>query len=311
MQPAQRDGAPKGRCRLTGRKPTTSGSAAAHVHREARARHRRSRHRRRTRRRVRRAPAGGLGDISVLLLDEARLRQSFPRRVAASELPEGVRRGRRPQGRLTGPGSSRPGATPSAGRGRGREPRASATAGAGSRCCGATSTASCSPKAERAGAAVRDRGDRARRHHARREHDRGRGRKPRGIAGSGRKRPWCRAARARCADRNRRRGSAGGPDRAPRPRRTGARRHRAGPHRARLLGAGRRHRTPPPDARPGRRDDAGARGRLAARGTWPLPDCTPGEADGPSRDDAQTVVEAYADGWAWSVRWRPAGATSR
>ena len=37
-------------------------------------------------------------------------------------------------------------------------------------------------------------------------------------------------------------------------------------------------------------------------GRWPLPDCAD-TADGGAakRDDAQTVVEAYADGWAWSV----------
>ena len=53
---------------------------------------------------------------------------------------------------------------------------------------------------------------------------------------------------------------------------------------------------------------------LALVGVWrrrdagPLPDCNPGDGDDPlpsddavPRDDAQTVVEAYADGWAWSV----------
>ena len=36
---------------------------------------------------------------------------------------------------------------------------------------------------------------------------------------------------------------------------------------------------------------------------WPLPDCPPGDGGGDDApgDDAQTVVEAYADGWAWSV----------
>ena len=44
------------------------------------------------------------------------------------------------------------------------------------------------------------------------------------------------------------------------------------------------------------------------RDAWPLPDCTRGDGgdavpgdDAVSSDDAQTVVEAYADGWAWSV----------
>lgn len=39
---------------------------------------------------------------------------------------------------------------------------------------------------------------------------------------------------------------------------------------------------------------------------WPLPDCAPGHGGGDAPgDDAQTVVEAYADGWAWSVPVSP------
>jgi len=39
---------------------------------------------------------------------------------------------------------------------------------------------------------------------------------------------------------------------------------------------------------------------------WPLPDCGPGDAGGAApSDDGQTVVEAYADGWAWSVPVSP------
>ena len=41
-------------------------------------------------------------------------------------------------------------------------------------------------------------------------------------------------------------------------------------------------------------------------GRWPLPDCaTTGGAGDDTRYDAQTVVEAYADGWAWSVPVSP------
>ena len=48
------------------------------------------------------------------------------------------------------------------------------------------------------------------------------------------------------------------------------------------------------------------------RDAWPLPDCTPGDGgnalpsdDAVASDDAQTLVEAYADGWAWSVPVSP------
>ena len=41
-------------------------------------------------------------------------------------------------------------------------------------------------------------------------------------------------------------------------------------------------------------------------GRWPLPDCaTTGDAGDDTHDDAQTVVEAYADGWAWTVPVSP------
>ena len=38
---------------------------------------------------------------------------------------------------------------------------------------------------------------------------------------------------------------------------------------------------------------------------WPLPQCAPDEDTAASGDTAQTVVEAYADGWAWSVPVSP------
>ena len=41
------------------------------------------------------------------------------------------------------------------------------------------------------------------------------------------------------------------------------------------------------------------------RDAWPLPDCAPGDGGDTRGDDAQTVVEAYADGWAWSVPVSP------
>ena len=48
------------------------------------------------------------------------------------------------------------------------------------------------------------------------------------------------------------------------------------------------------------------------RDRWPLPACAPGDGDDAvpggdavRGDDAQTVVEAYADGWAWSVPVSP------
>ena len=41
------------------------------------------------------------------------------------------------------------------------------------------------------------------------------------------------------------------------------------------------------------------------RGRWPLPECAPDGDAAASGDDAQTVVEAYADGWAWSVPVSP------
>ena len=41
------------------------------------------------------------------------------------------------------------------------------------------------------------------------------------------------------------------------------------------------------------------------RDPWPFPDCAPGDDGNEALDDAQTVVEAYADGWAWSVPVSP------
>lgn len=41
------------------------------------------------------------------------------------------------------------------------------------------------------------------------------------------------------------------------------------------------------------------------RDPWPLPDCASGDGGDAPGDDAQTVVEAYADGWAWSVPVSP------
>ena len=288
MQSVPRDGAPKGRCRLTGRRPTTGGSEAAHVDREARAP-------------IDVAVIGGgpagasaarllaAWGHSVLLLAKSgsgnpSLAESLPPSCRKVFDAVGVRRAIDAAGFLTTQGNTVcwEGARPRAAR--------FGDGGRGLQVLRGDFDRVLRAEARRAGAVLRA------------------GVTVRGVATPRDRQPAGGAEVATGGSAGL--GAATGADAAGEPALT-----------AEISGRDERGRTLTARAR-FVLDCSGRAGVIARRhrtrvqtgettlalvgvwrraGPWLLPDCAPGEAGDASRDDAQTVVEAYPDGWAWSV----------